>query len=82
MSEHQEPTEYRTLGEAQDALIHALEVVRTIQEEINSHREVIATKEERITQREEELRHWSDVVKKALPLVAMGFHMTVKDDNA
>lgn len=75
-------TEYATLGDAQDALIHALDIVRTIHVDIAAHREVIADKEERIRMREDELRHWSSVAKRALPLVAMGFHMTAKDDNA
>ncbi|MFJ4828442.1 hypothetical protein ACIP79_00650 [Streptomyces sp. NPDC088747] len=72
---------YATLGEAQDSLIHALEVMRTIHEDIASRRQKIAEQEELIREREDELRQWSAVAKEALAPVAMGFHMTVKDDN-
>ncbi len=73
-------SEWATLGEAQDALIQALEVVRTIDADIEGHREKIAASQERIRVREGEQLHWSGVAKRALAVVAMGFHMTVKDD--
>jgi ABC-type Fe3+-citrate transport system substrate-binding protein len=73
---------YKTLGDAQDALIKALDRKRELEGEISAHRELIADSKERIQQHEQELRVWGDEAKKALAVVAMGFRMTVKEDDA
>lgn len=77
-----EPDGYQTLGDAQDALIDLLQQRSRVEESVTLTRARVEETQRELSLKEATLQELGNETKRALAVVAMGFHMTVKDNNA
>lgn len=73
-------SEYLTLGQAQDALIELLNSYRDLEVSIETVKARIERARQELPEKEAKLVELSADIKKTLAVVAMGFHMTAKED--